>query len=52
MSEGTAGRRVTAARVCRRFPEVFERIARGGLHLCALSALAPRLTRENAVELF
>jgi len=52
MSEGTAGRRVTAARVCRRFPEIFERIARGGLHPCALSALAPRLTRENAVELF
>jgi len=29
MSEGTAGRRVAAARVCRRFPEVFERVARG-----------------------
>ena len=52
MSEGTAGRRVTAARVCRRFPEVFERVARGELHLCALCALAPYLTPENAVELF
>jgi len=52
MSEGTAGRRVTAARVCRRFPEVFEQIARGDLHLCALCALAPQLTRENAAELF
>jgi len=41
MSEGTAGRRVTAARVCRRFPEVFARIARGELHLCALCAIAP-----------
>ena len=29
MSEGSAGRRVTAARLCRRFPEVFERVARG-----------------------
>ena len=27
MSEGTAGRRVTAARVCRRHPELFERLA-------------------------
>src|SRR6185369_13179643 len=52
MSEGTAGRRVTAARVCRRFPEVFERVARGELHLCALCALAPHLNPENAVELF
>jgi len=52
MSEGTAGRRVTAARMRRRFPEVFERIARGDLHLCALCALAPQLTRENAAELF
>ena len=52
MSEGTAGRRVTAARVCRRFPEVFEQIARGDLHLCALCALSPQLTRENAAELF
>src|SRR6187399_2895079 len=52
MSEGTAGRRVTAARVCRRFPEVFERIARGELHLCALCTLAPHLTQQNAVELF
>src|SRR6187399_3351972 len=52
MSEGTAGRRVTATRVCRRFPEAFERIARGELHLCALCALAPLLKTENAVELF
>jgi len=52
MSEGSAGRRVTAARVCRRFPEVFERVARGELHLCALCALASHLNPENAVELF
>src|SRR6187402_919702 len=51
MSEGTAGRRVTAARVCRRFPELFERVARGELHLCALCALAPHLNAENANEL-
>jgi len=52
MSEGSAGRRVTAARVCRRFSEVFERVARGELHLCALCALAPHLNSENAAELF
>jgi len=43
---------VTAARVCRRFPEVFERVARGELHLCALCALAPHLKSENSAELF
>ena len=52
MSEGAAGRRVTAARLCRRFPEVFERVASGDLHLCALCALAPHLNPENANELF
>src|SRR6187431_3012704 len=46
MSEGSAGRRVTAARVCRRFPVAFERIARGDLHLRAVCALAPYLTHE------
>src|SRR6187551_2711202 len=51
MSEGAAGRRVTAARVCRRFPEVFERVAQGELHLCALCALAPHLNSENAPDL-
>src|SRR6478735_5753410 len=52
MSEGAAGRRVTAARVCRRFPEAFEQVARGELHLCALCALAPHLDLQNAAELF
>jgi len=52
MSEGSAGRRVTAVRVCRRFPEAFERVARGELHLCALCALAPHLDPENSAELF
>jgi len=52
MSEGTAGRRVTAARVCRRFPSAFERVARSELHLCALCALAPHLNELNSAELF
>src|SRR4249920_2523646 len=33
MSEGAAGRRVTGARVCRRFPEAFALVAGGGLHV-------------------
>ena len=52
MSEGAAGRRLTATRVCRRFPEAFERVSRGELHLCALCALAPHLNPESASELF
>jgi len=51
MSEGSAGRRVTAARVCRQFPGAFERVARGEFHLCALCALAPHLDPENEAEL-
>jgi hypothetical protein len=52
MSEGGAGRRVTAARVCRQFPEAFQRLARGELHLCALCALASHLSPANATQLF
>jgi hypothetical protein len=52
MSEGAAGRRVAAARVCRRFPEAFERAASGDLHLSALCALSPHLDPGNASELF
>ncbi|HEY5377243.1 MAG TPA: hypothetical protein VIK01_26370, partial [Polyangiaceae bacterium] len=52
MSEGAAGRRVAAARICRRFPEAFALVARGDLHLSALCALAPHLATENASELF
>ena len=51
MSEGAAGRRVAAARVCRRIPGVSERIARGQMHLCALCVLAPHLSVDNATEL-
>ncbi|HEX3855259.1 MAG TPA: hypothetical protein VHW01_30055 [Polyangiaceae bacterium] len=51
MSEGAAGRRVAAAHVCRRFPDAFDRIASGALHLSALCALGPHLKPENATEL-
>jgi len=52
MSEGAAGRRVTGARVCRRFPEAFALVARGELHLSALCELGPHVNPENASELF
>ena len=52
LSEGSAGRRVAAARVCRRFPEAFELVARGDLHLSGLCGLAPHLNSQNATELF
>ena len=50
--ETTAGRRIAAARVVRKFPEVLAQVARGELHLSALCALGPHVNRENAAELF
>src|SRR5450432_2597068 len=50
--KSSAGRRVAVARVCRRFPEAFGRVARGELQLSVLSLLAPHLNTENAAELF
>jgi hypothetical protein len=52
LCESAAGRRTTATRVCRRFPDAFARVARGELHLSALCAMNPHLNQENAVELF
>src|SRR5688572_23297557 len=51
MSESAAGKRITAARVARRFPLVLEMIARGDIHLTAVNLLAPHLTEENHGEL-
>src|SRR5690349_20780102 len=47
MSEGEAFRRLTAARLAKRFPQLLERIERGELHLSALQLLAKHLTSEN-----
>jgi hypothetical protein len=52
MSESVAGRRITAARVCRKFPQVFARVAQGALNLTTLCALNPHLSTKNAEELF
>src|SRR5450432_2496985 len=50
--KSSAGRRIAVARVCRKFPEAFARVARGELQLSVLSLLGPHLTAENAAELF
>ncbi len=47
MSEHDAFNHVEAARACRRFPAVLDRLARGGLNLTSLRLLAPHLTAEN-----
>ncbi len=48
MCEGTACRRIRAARAARRFPFVLPMLADGTLHLSAVSELAPHLTSQNA----
>ena len=52
LSESAAGRRIAAARLCRRFPEAFSLVARGQLLLSALCALGAHLTPANAPLLF
>ena len=48
MCEGTACRRIRAARVARRLPFILPMLADGTLHLSAASLLAPHLTPQNA----
>jgi hypothetical protein len=50
--KSSAGRRIAVARVCRKFPEAFGRVARGELQLSVLSLLAQHLNAQNAAELF
>jgi hypothetical protein len=51
MCESSAGRRITAARVCRKFPDVLSRVAKGELHLSAVCSMSPHLDWNNAPEL-
>ena len=46
-SEDAAYRRVSAARLVKRFPALYEAIASGELHLTGLLMLGPHLTPEN-----
>ena len=47
MSEGSAARRIDAARAIRKFPSLLRRIESGQLHLTALSIVCSILTPEN-----
>ena len=49
--EGTASRRIYAARTARRFPFIFDAIADGRLHVTAVVMLSKYLTAGNADEL-
>jgi len=49
-SEDEAFRRVSAARLVRRFPAVLDAVASGELHLTGLLLLGPHLTEQNFVE--
>jgi len=49
-SEDEAFRRVSAARLARRFPAVLNAVAAGELHLTGLLLLGPHLTEQNLIE--
>ena len=51
MSGGAAFRRITAARLVKRFPALLARIERGELHLSTLVLLRPHLDEQNVQEL-
>ncbi len=51
MSEGAAFRRITAARLVKRFPALLERIERGELHLSTMVLLRPHLHEQNVEHL-
>jgi hypothetical protein len=52
LSEDAAGRRITTARVARRFPVVLDALDDGRLSLTTVGLLAPHLTEDNAAGLF
>ncbi len=51
LSEDAAAKRIQAARAARRFPQLFQILADGQVHLAAVCLLAPHLTADNADEL-
>ena len=51
LSEDAAYKRIQAARSARQYPEIFDAVAEGRLHLAAVCLLAPHLKPENADEL-
>ena len=51
LSEGETYYRITAARMAKRWPEIFELVETGRIHLTALVLLQPHLTDDNHGEL-
>src|SRR5688572_21345820 len=51
MSEGTAYKRIGAARAAGQYPLILEKVAGGELHTTGIELLAPRLTQDNHAEL-
>src|SRR3954466_784434 len=52
LCESTAGRHISAARVCRSYPQALDQVARGDLNASALSLMKKHLTADNAGQLF
>jgi hypothetical protein len=50
-AEGVAYKRIQAARVARRHPEILEAVRSGELHLTAVGLLAPKLNATNCADL-
>lgn len=51
MSEDVAYKRIRTARLARRFPEIYDRVADGRLTISALVLLAPEMTEHTAARL-
>jgi len=51
LSESMAYKRITAARLARKYPVLLTKLAKGDLHLTGICLLAPHLTCENLEEL-
>jgi len=51
LSEDAAFKRITAARMARRFPTIFDAVAQGRLHVTGVGLLAPHLVEGTAAEL-
>src|SRR5688572_1353088 len=51
LCEQAAYKRIRTARTARQYPEIFEALAEGRLHLSAVVLLTPHLTQENASAL-
>ena len=51
LSEAAAYKRIVAARAARRFPVIYELVARGQVHVSGIAVLAPHLSADNHGQL-